>query len=136
MLATFLKLENWTVFTAGDGVEALKQLEEVKIDFIISDIYMPNMDGLKLHARVRELTDYKRTPYLFVSGYGDQFTLGALPMTRNDGFIQKTKPLTLLKRWIQYLMIPEDKRPSTPPIEKPLPTQYERTRDMSAHRRR
>ena len=136
LLLTFLKMQGFTVFTAADGLEALKQLSETQIDFIISDIYMPLMDGLKLHAKVREISDYKTIPFLFISGYSDQNTLAALPKTKNDGFIQKTQPLTLLMQWIHYLMTPEEKRPSTPPIEKPIPTQYERTRDPSYHKRR
>ena len=136
MLETFLKTEDWAVYTAANGEEALKRLAEVEIDFIISDIYMPIMDGLKLHAKVKEIPQYKTTPFLFISGYSDEHTLNAVTRSKNDGFIQKTQLLVLLKDWIRYLMTPEERRPSTPPGGKPALTQYERTRDPSYHKRR
>jgi two-component system chemotaxis response regulator CheY len=34
------------IFEAGDGVEALALLENEKVDIILSDINMPNMDGI------------------------------------------------------------------------------------------
>ena len=136
MLETFLKTEEWVVYSAANGEEALKRIQEVEIDFIISDIYMPIMDGLKLHAKIREIPKHETTPFLFISGYSDPSTLNAVPRSKNDGFIQKSQPIGLLKDWIRYLITPVERRPPIPPGEKSTLTQYERTRDPSYHKRR
>lgn len=43
------------VLTAGDGVTALKKLEQSKVDVVISDVSMPGMDGTELLQTVHEL---------------------------------------------------------------------------------
>ena len=40
--------EKFTVFTAGNGIQALQIIREKEIDIIISDVMMPEMDGLTL----------------------------------------------------------------------------------------
>ena len=123
--------------TAADGQEGIERLSESKIDCIVSDIYMPNVDGLKFHSHVRALPAYAAIPFLFVSGFSDQGTLASISKTRSDGFFQKSQQLTLLKEWVQYLTTPEGKRPATPPSEQSSTRQYQRTRDLSQqHKRR
>ena len=136
LLEVSFRLEGWTVFSAADGLQGLKRLSEARMDLIISDIYMPVMDGFKLHAKVRELPDYKTTPFIFVSGFKDQNTMSAISKTANDAFVEKTNPLSFLKEWVYYLITPIERRPSLPPIEKPSQTYDRRMRDDSYHRRR
>ena len=45
---------NYSVLTAGDGSRALKILNEVKIDFMIIDIIMPEKDGLEIIPEIRK----------------------------------------------------------------------------------
>ncbi len=55
---------------AGNGVEALAKLKENgDVDIILSDINMPEMDGLTLLSRIAEL--YPMTKAVMVSAYGD-----------------------------------------------------------------
>ncbi len=136
LLESFLKMDGSVIYKAANGQEALKLISETNIDVIISDIYMPIMDGLKFHTATRAIPRYAITPFIFVSGYSDANTLNAIPRTKHDGFLQKTQSLSLLKDWIQYLLTPEEKRASVPPFEKPKVQQYERMRDGSYHKRR
>lgn len=51
-----------------DGLEAIRYMEENPVDILLSDIRMPNMTGLELVARLRELEKkvvWRRTPKLF-----------------------------------------------------------------------
>jgi len=58
-----------------DGLEAIEYLEVDPVDIVLSDIRMPNMTGLELVARLREVESAKPSPaktkVIFLSGYGD-----------------------------------------------------------------
>ena len=41
-----LEQSGYTVFEAADGMEGLKRLSEQKIQLVVTDVNMPNMDGL------------------------------------------------------------------------------------------
>ncbi len=59
----------YQVFTASDGVQALQILAEEKVDLLISDIIMPNMDGYQLAKKVQQL--YPQIKIQLVSGFAD-----------------------------------------------------------------
>jgi len=52
---------------AEDGVEALELCAQEEYDFIITDINMPNMDGIELIIRLRDKLDYLITPIMVLS---------------------------------------------------------------------
>ena len=54
----------FTVTQCADGVEALDFAKENTVDLVITDINMPNMDGLTLIAELRKLDTYKYIPIL------------------------------------------------------------------------
>ena len=54
VLRTKMELEGYTVVEAEDGEKALRQLEKEEFDLVISDIMMPNSDGLELIIRMRK----------------------------------------------------------------------------------
>lgn len=53
----YLKAEGYKIFTAKDGVSALKILEKNEIHLAIIDIMMPVMDGITLIMKMRETTN-------------------------------------------------------------------------------
>jgi len=52
---------------AEDGVEALELSAEEDYDFIITDINMPNMDGITLIQKLRDKLDYMSTPIMVLT---------------------------------------------------------------------
>jgi two-component system chemotaxis response regulator CheY len=52
---------------AEDGVEALELSQQDEYDFIITDINMPNMDGITLIKKLRNKLDYMSTPILVLT---------------------------------------------------------------------
>lgn len=115
LVGNFLSDQGWTVFLAEDGQEALNTLYREQIDIIVSDIYMPVMDGLKLHRNVRSNAKFAEIPFLFVSAYDDRYTLEAVKNPKIEGFSRKGRPVNDLKLWIEYLTTPVDKRPAVHP---------------------
>ncbi|MCI0528591.1 MAG: response regulator, partial [Nitrospira sp.] len=67
LLRVTLQVEGHHTLEAADGVEALQVLERERIDAIISDILMPNMDGYRLCYEVRKNERLKATPFIVYS---------------------------------------------------------------------
>lgn len=59
--------EKWQVFTAANGTEALKVLEKNFITIIVSDIMMPEMDGIELCREVKTDTRYSHIPFILLT---------------------------------------------------------------------
>jgi two-component system chemotaxis response regulator CheY len=60
------------VHEANDGVEALEKLKTEKVGLILSDINMPNMDGIELLGRIKSDETVKGIPILMVTTEGSQ----------------------------------------------------------------
>lgn len=125
MVKNIFSLQGWEVSLAENGEEALHKMERQEVDLIVSDIYMPVMDGFKLRKTVREMAEHASLPLLFISGYDDQLTVGAVQNPKIEGFFKKGKPVTELIEWVQYLTTPEDMRPKFPPGQKPKMGSYD-----------
>ena len=69
MLREVLEAENlYEIYTANDGIEALRQVESVPFDLIVTDIVMPEQDGIGLIFELsRKYPDIK---YIVISGGG------------------------------------------------------------------
>ena len=95
-----LKAEGYEVFSAGNGKEALRQLEEVKPDLIILDIVMPVMDGMEalgqIMGRERKIPIVIHTSY---PGYREDFMSWAA-----DAYVAKSSDLRELKQTIRDLL--------------------------------
>ncbi len=115
ILRSVLTGEGYDVAVAENGEEALRKLEEMTIDMVISDIYMPVMDGIKFNRAARTLPKYADVPFLFVSAFDDQHTLEAVRDPRHDGVLRKARPVEEMLEWIKYLTTPEADRPKVPP---------------------
>lgn len=62
-----LEQSGYTVFEAADGVEGLKQLGAQKVNLVITDVNMPNMDGLTMVKKIRETEGIKFLPILVLT---------------------------------------------------------------------
>ncbi len=67
LLYDFFSEQGWSIAVAENGEKALDILKSRKIDLILSDIKMPEMDGLELTARVHE--QYPQIPVVLMTGY-------------------------------------------------------------------
>ena len=66
LLQLILREAGHTVHAANNGVGALAQLETEPCDLLITDMFMPIMDGIELMTRCREL--YPDLPMVAISG--------------------------------------------------------------------
>ncbi len=62
-----LETRGHSVTIVSDGAEALIKLNRARFDLLLTDIAMPNMDGVELALKVAR--DYPDLPVLMMSGY-------------------------------------------------------------------
>ncbi len=62
-----LKGAGYEVIEACDGRDALSKLTGQKVHLIVSDVNMPNMDGITLVREVKKLPNYKFTPIMMLT---------------------------------------------------------------------
>ncbi len=62
-----LENEGYQVMAGINGKDALKFLDGSEIDLIITDLYMPEMDGIAFIKEVRIKENYKHVPILFLT---------------------------------------------------------------------
>ncbi|MFP4528657.1 MAG: response regulator [Candidatus Kapaibacterium sp.] len=62
-----LKIKGYRVIPTVDGMEALEKLPLEKVDLLITDLNMPNIDGLKLIRTLRESEEYRNMPIIILS---------------------------------------------------------------------
>ena len=67
MVGHTLRSAGYEVLEASDGVEALEVAKGKVVDVVITDVNMPNMDGITLVARLRTLPDYRLVPLLLLT---------------------------------------------------------------------
>lgn len=65
-------LAGYQVFQAGNGLEAIKAVEENAFDAIIMDMEMPHMDGVEATQRIRSLSTGCHVPILVCTGYPER----------------------------------------------------------------
>lgn len=82
-----LEMESHTPITAGDAMEALEIIEHQRIDMVISDIKMPNMDGTELLSKIR--ATHPDIAVIMISGHADILTAVECMQKGAYDFIEK-----------------------------------------------
>lgn len=72
MVSFTLKSAGLEVVEAEDGVHALSVLSKTTVDLVITDINMPNMDGVTLVKELRKRPSYSSTPILILTTEGGE----------------------------------------------------------------
>jgi two-component system chemotaxis response regulator CheY len=67
MVAFTLKGAGYDVVEAADGIEALTIAKGRPVNLVITDVNMPNMDGISLIRELRALPSYRFTPLLMLT---------------------------------------------------------------------
>lgn len=74
---------------AGDGSEAVEILKERSFGLILSDINMPQMDGLQLLARIKEMKHLKDVPVIMITTEGGQGKVMEAVQLGATGYVRK-----------------------------------------------
>jgi two-component system, chemotaxis family, chemotaxis protein CheY len=77
------------VYEAGDGIEALDALRKQKVGLVLSDINMPNMDGLQLLGQIRANAEWNSVPVLMITTEGSQGKVMEAVQLGAAGYVRK-----------------------------------------------
>ena len=93
LLENVLEQEGYTVTSSNDGMEAWKKYNEGNISLVIMDWVMPEMDGLSLCRRIREVEesdgDYKYTYILMLTAKGSTEDIIEAISNGADDYVKK-----------------------------------------------
>ncbi len=90
-LKDVLEDEGFTVFTAGNGKQALHVLDVDVVDVVLLDLWLPEIGGMEVLKRIREM--YGTIPVIIISGHGTIDT--AVKATKEGAFDFVEKPLSI-----------------------------------------
>ncbi len=89
-VATTLTRKGHVVTTAPGGVEALEKITKRRFDAVVTDLQMPEMDGLTLLAEIRAIDE--QLPVVFMTAYGTVET--AVEAMKKGAYDYITKPFS------------------------------------------
>jgi CheY-like chemotaxis protein/anti-sigma regulatory factor (Ser/Thr protein kinase) len=112
MLSNLLAEAGFKVTVAVDGAAALKKLRSDKFDLLLTDVWMPGMNGLELLARLREQPDRPRTVVMT----SDDTPEVMLRAVREQAYQYLRKPLDP-KAAVEVIKDALSAKPSSSPIE-------------------
>ncbi|MGA3600585.1 response regulator transcription factor [Lysinibacillus agricola] len=96
LIAIYLKNEGFDVLEASDGEEGLNLLKKHKIHLIVLDIMMPNVDGIEMCMKVREIAEM---PIIMLSAKSqDMDKITGLTLGADDYVTKPFNPLELIAR--------------------------------------
>jgi two-component system chemotaxis response regulator CheY len=91
-ISFILGQEGYEIVEAEDGVQALEKAKGEKFNLVITDINMPNMDGIELTKQLRQTEGYKFTPIIALTTENQQSKMDEGKAAGATGWI--VKPFT------------------------------------------
>ncbi|MBI3177582.1 MAG: response regulator, partial [Chloroflexi bacterium] len=91
VLASTLERERYTVYQAEHGQAALKTLQQITPDLILSDINMPRMNGIEFFKELRKNPAWTPIPFIFLTANNSPQDIQAGRVLGVEDYI--TKPI-------------------------------------------
>jgi DNA-binding response OmpR family regulator len=105
-LAFILKRAGYSVTTTEHPQNAMETIQNGYFDLVISDIKMPDMDGLALLAEIRKT--HPHLPVMILTGYGGMDSaVEAMRLNARDYFTKPIEPVFFLER-VQKILAEEE----------------------------
>jgi len=102
-LRAALEMKGYQVEEAGNGKEALEQIEKKPPLLVLLDLQMPVMNGRELLQKLRAVSDTKDVPVVIISGFGFEWEAELMGA---QGYVGKPFEPEELERTIAALLRP------------------------------
>ena len=93
------------IHEAGDGTEAVEILKTRSFGLVLSDINMPQRDGLQLLARVKEMPHMKNVPVIMITTEGGQGKVMEAVQLGATGYVRKPFTAEQIKEKLAGVLI-------------------------------
>jgi two-component system, chemotaxis family, chemotaxis protein CheY len=104
LISTIESCGDYEVVEASSGFEALRLLPREKVDMIITDINMPDINGLELIRYVRNNESYADTPLFIISTEGREKDVEkGLALGANEYLVKPIDPRRLQELIVKYI---------------------------------
>ena len=91
--------EGYQIFTAFNGIEAVKKSKEIQPHLILLDVMMPEMDGIEACAKIRENDNLKEVIIAFFTARGEDYSqLAGFDAGADDYITKPVKPKVLVSK--------------------------------------
>lgn len=98
VLTDLLQSEKYAAYTAKNGIEALKLIQQSMPDLILSDINMPGMDGIELFKTIRNNPRFRDIPFVFLTSRDPSEEINAgIALGANDYLTKPVYPDDLFR---------------------------------------
>lgn len=93
------------IHEAGDGTEAVEILKNRSFGLVLSDINMPQMDGLQLLAKIKEMPHMKNVPVIMITTEGGQGKVMEAVQLGATGYVRKPFTAEQIKEKLAGVLI-------------------------------
>lgn len=94
-----LKKEGFIVYTAANGVEAVKQTKKHKPHLILMDVMMPEMDGMDACEQIKSIDEFSNIIIAFLTARGEDYSqIAGFDAGADDYITKPIKPKVLISR--------------------------------------
>jgi two-component system chemotaxis response regulator CheY len=77
------------ILEAGDGLEAMEKMRSPGADLVLSDINMPNMDGIQLLHELKSCAEYRHIPVIMITTEGGESKVMEAVLLGAAGYVRK-----------------------------------------------
>jgi CheY-like chemotaxis protein len=110
VMGDLLRAYGYEVVLAEDGKQARETLEAEQVDLIVSDVFMPTLDGNRFHSYVREFLGATEIPFIFYSGYSSEETQQIVNDSKIDFFLSKSSPVEEIVGLIEKIRVSKESK--------------------------
>ncbi|MBP7460567.1 MAG: response regulator [Candidatus Delongbacteria bacterium] len=104
-VAMGLRLKNYVIDLASDGQEALEKIAVNKVELVITDLNMPNMDGFELITNLRNDPEYVKIPIIVLSTENQSDEMKKAMDLGANSYLVKPFKIDLIVKEIERLLV-------------------------------
>ncbi|MDF3819096.1 hybrid sensor histidine kinase/response regulator [Leptospira sp. 96542] len=105
-LQSILEEGGYEVTTAVDGMDAFEKLQKTNFDLLMTDLEMPNKDGIELVTDVRKISRYQNFPILILTSLGSEEQIERGKLAGANAYLVKSKfDNSVLLKTVERLLV-------------------------------